>query len=265
MFLPDDTYQADTLYDYLLESPVSKSAIAFFSEVYRTAKGFVAPAIFATLRPKIENIAGMSLNLRSKVDKARFGRILTISELTYRGHSLEGFKPLHLLEDAPQQLEMDFSSNDGESKDHACDNGNYRELQQQRDRAQEQAKQAKQRLQEFERFTQLLLLGKIFHQPADLNGLEQAPLLKVFGSPTTLDKLHENFKTLRAKHHPDQSPFQAKEAADRFNWLKQAYSMLVENWVRFSPTNQDIPRDRVSKLQSQQLTWNPESFWYWKG
>ncbi|MFB6276089.1 MAG: J domain-containing protein, partial [Halothece sp.] len=238
MFLPDNQYNNDTLYNNLLDSPVSKSAIAFFSEVYKTAKDFVAPAIFATLRPKIEDIAGMSLNLRSKVDKARFGRILTISELTYRGHSLEGFKPLRLLEDTPQQQELDFSgSDDGDSQDHACENPYYRELQQQRDRAQAEAAQAKQQLREFEQFTQLLLLGKIFHQPAELNGLQDAPLLKVFGSPTTLDKLHENFRTLRAKHHPDQSPFQAQEATDRFNWLKQAYSMLVENWVRFSPTN----------------------------
>lgn len=264
MFLPDHEYKSNKLYDYLLDSPVSKSAISFFSEVYRTAKEFVAPSIFATLRPKIEDIAGMSLNLRSKVDKARFGRILTISELTYRGHSLEGFKPLHLLEDSPQQLEMDFSgSNDGESEDKACDNTLLRKLEEERNEAQATANRYHQQLKEYEAFCQFLLVGRILPAPITTNGLEDAPLLQVFGGARSLSEVHSAYRELRKAWHPDISPFSESETNQRFDWLKKAYKLLTENWSRFDPQNMDIPTERIEKLKSQQLTWEPESFWYW--
>lgn len=286
MYLTDDTISTEQLQNAIARSPLSKPAVATFLSIYQSAKDFLDDQIFRQIRANVETLINTPLNLRKRLDKAKMGRYVALAELTHRRALPSGFEPLHLLGETTEQLEMDFGDgHDGESEeltdnqsvnqlkeerdraesqDHACGNHNFRKLQQERDKAQEQAKQAKQQLQEFEAFTQLLLLGRIFHEPPQLNGLEQAPLLKVFGSPTTLDKLHENFRTLRAKHHPDQSPFQAQEAADRFNWLKQAYSVLVENWVRFSPTNQDIPRDRVSKLQNQQLTWEPESFWYWE-
>lgn len=258
MFLPDENYNSDTLYNYLLESPVSRSAIAFFSEAYKVAKSFVAPSIFASLRPRIEEVAGMSLNLRSKADKARFGRILTISELTYRGHSLEGFSPLKLLEDKPQQLEMDFSGD--------VENTTSPELEQireQRDRAQEEASRYQQQLQEFEAFTQFLLLGRIFPAPIETNGLEDAPLLQVFGGARSLSEVHQSYRELRKAWHPDISPYSESETNARFHWLKQAYQTLVNNWSRFDPQNQDIPQGRIEKLKAQSLQWDAESFWYW--
>jgi hypothetical protein len=258
MFLPDNDYSTDTLYNQLLESPVSKGAIAFFAEVYKIAKSFVAPSVFASLRPRVEETAGMSLNLRSKVDKARFGRILTISELTYRGHALEGFTPVKLLESEPQQLEMEFAADVEKPTSPELE-----QVKQERDRAQEKANHYHKQLEEFEAFTQFLLLGRIFPEPITTNGLEKAPLLRVFGGPTTLDQLHQAYRELRKAWHEDISPFSKTETNNRFHWLKQAYTTLVNNWSRFDPQSMAIPKERISKLQAQQLQWDAESFWYW--
>ena len=246
MFLPDKDYQSDSLYDYLLESPVSTTAIAFFSEVYKLAKKFIEPSIFASLRPRIEEVAGMSLNLRKKADKARFGRILSISELTYRGHEMEGFKPLHLLEDQPQPSATPEEVEEVETID---------SVKEERDRYYQQ-------LQEFEEFTQFLLLGKIFPATQPTNGLEKAPLLQVFGGARSLQEVQNAYKELRKLWHPDISPFGESETNARFDWLKKAYTTLVNNWSRFDPQNMDIPVDRIEKLKGQKLRWKPESFWY---
>jgi len=258
MFLPDDNYKSDTLYNHLLLSPVSRSAIAVFEEVYKVAKAFVAPSIFASLRTRIEEVAGMSLNLRSKVDKARLGRILTISELTYRGHPLEGFTPVKLLESEPQQLEMEFSEDDSRQE-----TAHIKQVEEERDRAKAKADRYHKQLQEFEAFTQLLLVGRIFPAPVTTNGLEKAPLLQVFGGARSLSEVHQAYRNLRQKWHPDISPFSESETNARFHWLKQAYTTLVNNWSRFDPQNMDIPTERINKLKAQQLQWTPESFWYW--
>lgn len=259
MFLPDQDYSTDTLYSKLLESPVSKGAIAFFSEAYKIAKSFVAPSIFATLRPRIEEVAGMELNLRSKADKARFGRILTISELTYRGHPLEGFSPLKLLEGEPQQLEMEFPEAGVED----TTSPELEQIREERDRAQETASRYQQQLLEFEKFTQLLLVGRIFPAPVETNGLEDAPLLQVFGGARSLSEVHQAYRELRKAWHPDISPYSESETNARFDWLKKAYTTLVNNWSRFDPQNHDIPQERIEKLKAQSLQWEAESFWYW--
>jgi hypothetical protein len=270
MFLPDQNYSTDTLYNQLLESPVSKGAIAFFSEVYKVAKSFVAPSIFASLRPRVEETAGMSLNLRSKVDKARFGRILTISELTYRGHSLEGFTPVKLLGETQQQQEIDFPEPpsgddlpDRETENEDDLSHQLKRVTQERDRAQEKANHYHKQLEEFEAFTQILLLGRIFPEPITTNGLEDAPLLQVFGGARSLSEVHQAYKTLRKAWHPDISPYSESETNARFDWLKKAYTTLVTNWSRFDPQNKDIPQERIEKLKAQKLRWSPESFWYW--
>ncbi|NBD32802.1 MAG: hypothetical protein GVY17_07530 [Cyanobacteria bacterium] len=71
-------------------------------------------------------------------------------------------------------------------------------------------------------------------------------------------------KELRKAWHPDISPFSKSETNQRFDWIQKAYTTLTRNWSRFDPQNMDIPRDRVEKLKSQTLTWEPDSFWYWK-
>ena len=248
MFIPDNDYQSNSLYDHLLFSPVSSTAIAFFSEIYKLAKKFIEPSIFASLRPRIEEVAGFSLNLRTKADKARFGRILSISELTYRGHAMEGFKPLYLLEDQPEPEPEPQTIEEVEEE-------TIDTLREERDRYYQQ-------LKEFEEFTQFLLLGKIFPAPITTNGLENAPLLQVFGGARSLQTLHCGYQKLLKLWHPDLCSYAPKEAQERFSFLRKAYVVIVNNWSSFNPQNMSIPQSRIDKLMNQELKWKPETWWY---
>ena len=281
MYLTDKDYPTATLQEIVIEPPVSKGAIKMFTDIYKLSRSFLDNLVFLKVRTRIEGAIGAPLNLRKKLDKATFGRFIVWGELSHRQALPYGWQSFNLLmEDEPtiEQLVIPFDdenlSKDAptETKDTSkeVDSPNQKnlskeveEIKEERDRATAKADHYRQQLREFEEFTKLLLVGRIFAEPPKLNGLEKAPLLQVFGSPTTLDKLHHNFKILRAKHHPDSSPYQAQEAADRFIWLKKAYLMLCDNWVRFSPTNSEIPADRIEKLKSQRLRWDAESFWYW--
>ena len=255
MFIPDNDYQSNRLYDHLLLSPVSTTAIAFFSEVYKLAKKFIEPSIFASLRPRIEEVAGMSLNLRKKADKARFGRILSISELTYRGHEMEGFNPLYLLEDQPQSQPTATPEPEPEPQ-------SIPEPEETIDTVREERDRYWQQLQEFEEFTQFLLLGKIFPAPPTTNGLEKAPLLQVFGGARSLQTLHCGYQKLLKLWHPDLCSYAPKEAQERFDFLRKAYATIVNNWSSFNPQNMSIPQSRIDKLMNQELKWKPESWWY---
>ena len=78
--------------------------------------------------------------------------------------------------------------------------------------------------------------------------------------------MHRAYKELRKAWHPNISPFSESETNARFDWLKQAYTTLVNNWSRFDPQNPQIPAERVEKLKGQQLQWESQSFWvmfYW--
>ena len=259
MFLPDNEYQSNSLCDHLLLSPVSSTAIAFFSEIYKLAKKFIEPSIFASLRPRIEEVAGMSLNLRTKADKARFGRILSISELTYRGHALEGFKPLYLLENEPTAT---TATPDPEPEPQPCSTVKEVEEEETIDSVKQERDRYYQQLQEFEAFTQYLLLGRIFPAPPTTNGLEKAPLLQVFGGARSLQELHSNYQKLLKKWHPDLCSQAPKEAQERFDFLRKAYVAIVNKWSSFNPQNMEIPQSRIDKLMEQELKWKPETWWY---
>ena len=281
MYLTDKDYPTDQLKAMVVEPPVSKGAIEAFTNIYKITRGFLDNAVFTKVRDRIESALGSPLHLRKRLDKATFGRFIVWGELSHRQALPYGWQPFNLLmDDEPtiEQLVIPFddknpskdaptetkdTSNDIDSPNQKNLSEDIEEVKEERDRANDRATRYHQLLKEYEDFTRLLLVGRIFAEPPKLNGLEKAPLLQVFGSPTTLDQLHSNFKILRSKHHPDNSPFQAQEAADRFVWLKKAYLMLCDNWVRFSPTNSEIPSDRIEKLKAQQLRWKPESFWYW--
>jgi hypothetical protein len=56
------------------------------------------------------------------------------------------------------------------------------------DRAQEQASRYQQQLLDFEKFVQCLLLGRVLCPPVETNGLENAPLLQVFGGARSICK-----------------------------------------------------------------------------
>lgn len=265
MYLTDDTISTKQIQDAVSQSPVSKPAVTAFLSIYQSAKDFLDGQIFRQIRANIETLINSPLNLRKRLDKAKFGRYIALAELTHRRALPAGFEPLHLLGETTEQLEMDFpGGDDGNQEDTASDNRSFRKLKQERDQAKQEAARYVQQLKEYEQFCRFLLVGRILPVPIETNGLEQAPLLQVFGGARSLSEVHQAYRELRKAWHPDISPFSESETNQRFDWLKKAYTTLVNNWSRFDPQNMEIPRDRVQKLQSQTLTWEPESFWYWK-
>jgi hypothetical protein len=107
-------------------------------------------------------------------------------------------------------------------------------------------------------------LGKIFHKPAETNGMEQTPLMKVFNSPLTLNDLAREKRELLKRHHPDVSQLPTSQAEDIFNWIKMAFSTISQNWHKFDPFSDEIGRDRVDKLKNQQLNYSLSTLRYWE-
>ena len=234
-----------TMQQAVLESPLSKSAIKVYLEVYSNARKYLDTEVFRHIQNHVGEISGSALNLKDRLDRANMGRFITIGELSYRRCLPEGVQPVSLLpgayaEEPPSQ-----------------ETQQVKQLRQERDRAQEM-------LREYEAFCRLLLLGRILPAPVETNGLEEAPLLQVFGGARSLSEVHTAYRELRKAWHPDISPHSEGEANDRFHWLKQAYTLLTQNWSRFDPQNQDIPQSRIEKLKAQKLRWEPHTFWYWK-
>ena len=281
MYLTDKDYPTDQLKAMVVEPPVSKGAIEAFTNIYKITRGFLDNAVFTKVRDRIESALGSPLNLRKRLDKATFGRFIVWGELSHRQALPYGWQSFNLLmddeptieqlvipfdgqshsKDAPTETkdtskEVDFSNQKNLSKE-------VKEIKEERDRATAQARRYHQQLREFEEFTKLLLVGRIFAEPPKLNGLEEAPLLQVFGGARSLSEVHQAYRELRKAWHPDISPFGESETNARFDWLKKAYTTLVNNWSRFDPQNEQIPADRIEKLKAQQLRWEADSFWYW--
>mgnify|MGYP006432722775 CR=1 FL=1 len=269
MYLTDKDYPTATLQEVVTEPPVSKGAIEAFTNIYKVTRGFLDNAVFTKVRNRIESAIGSPLNLRKRLDKATFGRFVVWGELSHRQALPYGWQAFNLLmSDEPtiEQLVIPFDdenlSKDAPTK--AKDmSKEIEEVKEERDRANDRATRYQQQLREFEEFTKLLLVGRIFPAPVTTNGLEEAPLLQVFGGARSLQEVQSAYKELRKAWHPDISPFSESETNARFDWLKKAYTTLVNNWSRFDPQNSQIPSERIEKLKAQKLNWSPESFWYW--
>ena len=272
MYLTDKDFPTATLQEMVVEPPISDSAIEAFIQVYKVSKGFLNKAVFSKIRQRIESAIGDSLNLRKTLDKATFGRFIIWGELSHRQALPQGWQHLNLLmEDEPyiDQLVIPFEEvGKPEPKPEPKPCSTVKEVEtiasvkEERDRANDRASRYHQLLKEYEEFTRLLLVGKILPKPLVTNGLEDSPLLQVFGKARSLQEVQNAYKELRKLWHPDISPFGESETNARFDWLKKAYTTLVNNWSRFDPQNMDIPVERIEKLKAQQLRWKPESFWY---
>lgn len=225
-----------------LDEPFCRESVERLVQTYQENKKYFDPSIFYEIRDRIERKRGERFNLKKRLEKAEFGRFLVLEELSHRKALPEGWSPVFII--SPPQDEPP-EEDEGEE-----------EIKEERDRL-------IQSLREYENFCRLLLVGKILPKPVETNGLENSPLLRVFGGARSLQEVHRAYRELRKAWHPDISPFSEKESNDRFYWLKKAYQMLTENWSKYDPQNLDIPPHRVNKLLSQQLIWSPESFWYW--
>lgn len=223
MLLPQ-TYPSDKLIEALKGNPFSKATIIIYLDCFKQSQGYLDRTIFNRLRRRIEKHRGAHLDLRNRLQRAEAGRYIIWCELSYRNSLPSGWQSLHLLQ---------FTSHNSSDI-----------------------------LETHKHFIELLKQGKILDKPSDLNGMQNTPLFKVFGCPTTLDQLQHNYKLLRIHHHPDISPYDQQEANDRFHWLNKAYQGLCDNWSRFNPASDMIPRERINKQFNQQLTFT-HGWWYW--
>lgn len=256
MYITDSHFDTQTLQRAIEDNPFSKPAIVVFLDVYGCSKDYLDRDIFCQIRERIEEIVGCPLNLRKRLDKAKMGRFIIWGELSHRQALPQDWQPLNLL--ISRESFCEESSEDCKQED---DQSEIDKLRKKHDEAQDQIHQYWEKLREYENFCRLLLLGKILPKPSTTNGLESSPIFQIFEGSTSLDELHKSYKKLLQRWHPDLSSMSPKEAAERFDYIKKAYNLLVNNWNSFNPQSLDIPTSRIKKLKSQQLQWSPESFW----
>jgi hypothetical protein len=96
----------------------------------------------------------------------------------------------------------------------------------------------------------------------ETNGLENAPVYRIFGSPVYLDELRNGYKALAIKWHPDNNS--NPEAEARFKMLTETYSDLTRSWFeKYSPliAKAAIGEGNIKRAMSVKLQFTPESFW----
>mgnify|MGYP006432640487 CR=1 FL=1 len=229
MLLPPQ-YPSKTLIEALERNPMSRASIKTYLDCLSQSQGYLDRTIFNRLRRRLENYRGSHFDFRARLDRAEAGYYIALGELSFRKELPSGWNS--------PQINLQLSSQPSQ-KPKVIDP-----------------------LADHRHFTKLLRQGRILSKPSSLNGMERAPIFKVFGSPIDLDQLNRNYRTLRMRHHPDVSPYSEVEAEERFHWLGQAYTKLCENWSRFDPKSVEIPRERINSQFSKQLKFQG-GWWYW--
>lgn len=88
-----------------------------------------------------------------------------------------------------------------------------------------------------------------------LNGTEKSPAMVVLGSPTTLTELNcshqHGYQELRAREHPDRSPFPAAEAQKRYAAIELLHRAACDNWESARPTTAIAPEQLQRRLEAK--------------
>lgn len=208
-------------------SPLSKEAMNAFITVLNNAQGFLHGTIFNRLRRQVERMQGRRLSLKYPEHRAQIGFYICWAELSVRGELPSGWEPLCLL-------------------------------------GQEPARQVEQKTVETPKMEPQSTPEPTPESTAEseLNGMEQTPLFRVFGSPTTLKELRDNYLLLQQHHHPDKVG--SEEAEDRVAWLENAYYALRDNWEYCDPRDPNIPQSRIRTKMRKKLAYgDPKQWWYW--
>ncbi len=95
----------------------------------------------------------------------------------------------------------------------------------------------------------------------ETNGLENAPVYRLFGRPVYLDELRNGYKAMAIKWHPDNNP--SPEAEARFKVLTECYSDLTRSWFeKYSPLIPlaAIGEGNIKRAMAVKLPFAPESF-----
>ena len=124
----------------------------------------------------------------------------------------------------------------------------------------EQLQQQESQLKQSENFSFLLLTHRLLTPGLPLNGTENAPAMRVLGSPKTLTELDCNYRELIKREHPDVSIFPQALAVKRFKYLRSLYRITRQNWDTLKPTAV-ISKEQLETLMNAKLPFCPESFW----
>lgn len=261
-FLQGHEFTTPTLKQVMEDNPLSKSSILFFLKVYQSSKNYLDYSIFLQIRKQIEEISEVKFNLKKRLDKAKMGRFIVWGELTHRNALPHNLQPLNLLVSS-ESFSNQNSSNYTETKESSPETNFYKEksVNQEKKQVDPDIDNYWKKLKEYENFCRFLLVGKILPKPVKTNGIECSPLFKIFKGVYTLDNLNIVYKELLQKWHPDLSCHSPHESSERFDYIRKAYHLIINNWNSFNPKNLEIPSSRVNRLKSQKLKWTPDSFW----
>lgn len=227
------TYTLEELETITSLNPAHQQAIDTLLSFYQFIRSTWTASAIAQLKKAYD------LDLRRKQDRLQLAHFAAREELDFARSLPEGLQPIA---DLPQE--------------HHNQQFNYCPT------ATPETESASERYVRLEKFTLLLLTGRILPSGPPLNGTQEAPAMRILGSPKTLTELEANYKQLVKHHHPDISPFSTEEAQARFTYIRKLYQLTRKCWDQLNPTA-IISRQTLQHRLQGRVPYSPESFWYW--
>ncbi|PNW57465.1 UNVERIFIED_CONTAM: hypothetical protein BEN50_07090 [Euhalothece sp. KZN 001] len=228
------TYTTEQLEEITSLNPAHQQAIDALLGFYQFVRSTWTANAIAQLKEAHD------LDLRRKQDRLQLAHFAAREELDFARSLPQGLQPIA---DLPQH--------------NPC-----QAVAEATPQAQPETESVEQRYVRLEKFTLLLLTGKILPSGPPLNGTQDAPAMRVLGSPKTLTELECNYKQLVKHHHPDVSPFCSEEAQARFTYIRKLYQLTRKCWDKLKPTATITQETLQQRLQAK-VPYSPESFWYW--
>lgn len=219
------TYTLEQLETITSLNPAHKQAIETLLSFYQFIRSTWTASAIAQLKQAHD------LDLRRKQDRLQLAHLAAREELDFARSLPQG---LERLADLPPETQYQPEIAESESDRYA----------------------------RLEKFTLLLLTGRILPSGQPLNGTQDAPAMRILGSPKTLTELEYNYKQLVKHHHPDLSPFSAEEAQARFTYVRKLYQLTRRCWEQLKPTA-TISQETLQHRLKARVPYSPESFWYW--
>jgi len=225
------TYSLEQLEEITTLNPAHQQAVEALIGFYQFVRSTWTANAIAQLKQVHD------LDLRRKQDRLQLAHFAARRELDFARSLPEGLQPLA---DLPAEKNDQQATAETETE----------------------TESASERYARLEKFTLLLLTGRILPSGPPLNGTQEAPAMRVLGSPKTLTELEANYKQLVKHHHPDISPFSTEEAQARFTYLRKLYQLTRKCWDQLKPTAIISQQTLQHRLQGR-VPYSPESFWYW--
>jgi len=229
------SYTTQQLEEITSLNPCHQQAVETLLSFYQFVRSSWTASAIAQLKNTHE------LDLRRKQDRLQLAHFAAKEELDFARSLPAGVAPVA---DLPE------------------DNHNQQSTSCQQATPEAETESSREKYARLEKFTLLLLTGRILPSGPPLNGTQHAPAMRVLGSPKTQTELDDNYKQLVKHHHPDVSPFCEEEAQARFTYIRKLYQLTRRCWDKLKPTATITQQTLQQRLQAR-VPYFPESFWYW--